>query len=239
MSLAKFVRAGAVAAGALVIATQVNAADMYAGGGMKDAPIYAPPSTWTGIHVGLGVGGEAVDHRLSSGGTSFDGIASTGVIGTVEVGYDRQMGSFVAGVYFNYDFGDNVSTNLKTSLGAGIDAAIAQTDSWSAGGRLGYLVNPSTLAYALGGYTQSRFELQGVSALSWGRDLDGWTVGGGLETKLAPNWTLKGEYRYTEFESVKPFKNLSAVHLDSSVQSARLVLSYKFDLFGGDYMPLK
>jgi outer membrane immunogenic protein len=235
MSLAKFVQASAVAAGALVAATQVNAADIYAGGGYKDAPIYAPASSWTGFHVGLGVGGEAVDHKLSAAGTSFDGVSATGVIGTVEVGYDRQFGAFVAGVYFNYDFGDNVATTLKTGA---VDAAIAQTDSWSAGGRLGYLVNPSTLAYALGGYTQSRFELQGVTGISAGRDFDGWTVGGGLETKLGGNWTLKGEYRYTEFESVKPTL-APTLRIDSSVQSARLVLSYKFDLLGGDYIPLK
>jgi outer membrane immunogenic protein len=238
MSLAKFVQAGAVAVGALAFATQVNAADVYAGGGMKDAPIYAPTPTWTGFHVGLGVGGEAVDHKLSVSTLSFDGIASTGVVGTVEVGYDRQMGNFVAGLYFNYDFGDNVATTLKTGV---VEVSIAQTDSWSAGGRLGYLVNPSTLAYALGGYTQSRFELQGITipGFSSGRDFGGWTVGGGLETKLAANWTLKGEYRYTEFESYKPFAALPTFHIDNSVQSARLVLSYKFDLFGGDYAPLK
>ena len=50
MSLAKFVQASAVAAGALVAATQVNAADIYAGGGgFKDAPIYAPAPSWAGF----------------------------------------------------------------------------------------------------------------------------------------------------------------------------------------------
>jgi outer membrane immunogenic protein len=236
MSLAKFVQAGAVVAGALVFATQANAADMYAGGGLKDAPIYAPAPTWSGFHIGLGVGGEAVDHKLSYADVvSLDGVASTGVIGTVEVGLDRQFGNFVAGVFFNYDFGDNVATTLNA---LSIEASINQTDSWTAGGRLGYLVNPSTLAYALGGYTQSRFELQGITGLSWSRDADGWTVGGGLETKLTPNWTLKGEYRYTEFNTVTPIALVPDLHIDSSVQSARMVLSYKFD-FGGDYSPLK
>ncbi len=229
-------RAGAVAASALVISTQVNAADIYSGS-LKDAPLYAPATSWTGFHVGLGVGGEALDHKLTLDGLgSADGISSTGVIGTVEVGYDRQFGAFVAGVYFNYDFGDNVASTLNAR---GIDASVNQTDSFSVGGRVGYLVNPSTLAYFLAGYTQNRLELEGNTAISWNESIDGWTVGGGLETKLAQNWTVKAEYRYTEFGTVNPITGVSRFHVDTSEQTARLVLSYKFDLLGGDYIPLK
>jgi outer membrane immunogenic protein len=225
----------AVTVAALVgVAGSANAADIYAGGGggLKDA--YVPVSTWTGFHVGLGVGAEALDHKVVIGDpVTFDGISSTGVIGTVEVGYDRQYGNLVVGLFFNYDFGDNVATTLE---GAGLDIKVAQTDSWTVGGRVGYLVNPSTMAYVLGGYTETTLELQGVTGISWNPTLDGWTVGGGLETKLGGNWTAKAEYRYTEYNSVSPIRNVP-VSVETSEQSARLVLSYKFDLFGSD--PLK
>ncbi len=84
--------------------------------------------------------------------------------------------------------------------------------------------------------TESHFELSGVPGISWSDTFSGWTVGGGLETKLAANWTLKAEYRYTEFDTKTFFDVLK---LDSSVQTARLVLSYKFNLFGDDIIPLK
>jgi outer membrane immunogenic protein len=217
------------------VAGAANAADIYSGGGLKDA--YVPAPSWTAFHVGLGVGGEAVNHELSVPlfGASLDGISSTGVIGTVEVGYDRQFGNIVAGVFFNYDFGDNVSTSLDF---AGINiATLKQTDSWTVGGRLGYLASPSTLVYALAGYTESTFELSvPIFAFTGDDTFSGWTVGGGIETKLGGNWTLKGEYRYTELDT-KTY--LAFLDVDTSVQTARAVVSYKFDPFGGDVLPLK
>ncbi|MFT4080346.1 outer membrane protein [Rhodomicrobium sp.] len=228
------------------------AGDLYAKGGYKDAPVVVAEPTWTGFHVGLGVGAEAVNHDLdfseyygsnSQSLAGLDGISATGVIGTVEVGYDRQYGNFVGGVFFNYDFGDDVSTDAH--LGP-INASFKQTDSWTVGGRLGYLVNPSTLAYVLGGYTESTFEL-GVSEFGFSKDVDysGWTIGGGLQTRLGGNWFLKGEYRYTEFDTnsykFEECENSGyKLKVDTSVQTARLVLSYKADLFGGELpVPLK
>ncbi len=215
------------------VAGAANAADVYSGGAVNNsyvAPVYGG---WTGFHVGLGIGAEAVDHELGIFGVTFDGIAATGVVGTAEVGYDRQFGSIVAGVFANYDFGDNVATTLTAPF---LNASINQTDSWTLGGRIGYLLNQSTLAYSLAGVTQSRFQLEGVPGVAWNDTFSGWTVGGGLETKLFGNWTVKGEYRYTDYDQKTFFGFLN---VNSSAQTARLVLSYKLDAFGGGYDPLK
>ena len=56
MTLTKFVRAGAATVGALAMATQVNAADLYSGGGMKDAPVFVPAAVWTGFYFGANIG---------------------------------------------------------------------------------------------------------------------------------------------------------------------------------------
>ncbi|MBJ7535122.1 porin family protein [Rhodomicrobium vannielii ATCC 17100] len=214
------------------------AGDLYAKGGYKDAPVLVAEPTWTGFYLGLGVGAAAVNHEIDLAGfVGLDGISATGVVGTVEVGYDRQFGNVVAGVFFNYDFGDNVSTDL-TVLGTDL-ATVKQSDSWTVGGRLGYLVNTSTLAYVLGGYTESTFELEVplFPRINGDDTFTGWTVGGGLETKLSSSLSLKAEYRYTEFDT-KTYFNF--VDIDTSVQTARLVLSYKADLFGGELpVPLK
>lgn len=226
------------------------AGDLYAKGGYKDAPVVAPEPTWTGFYVGLGVGGAAVNHDISAsaydhgekfGSAELDGISGTGVFGTVEVGYDRQYGNFVVGVFANYDFGDNVKTTASLNLGdegGSIDATLK--DYWTVGGRVGYLLNKSTLAYVLAGYSEASVKVDYLGS----EDFTGWTVGGGLETKLGGNWFLKGEYRYTEFDT-KSYKfgnycESAKIDLDTSVQTARLVLSYKADLFGGELpVPLK
>ena len=38
-----------------------------------------------------------------------------------------------------------------------ISAQTKQTNTWVAGGRIGYLVNPNVLTYFSGGYTQAKF----------------------------------------------------------------------------------
>lgn len=75
-----------------------------------------------------------------------------------------------------------------------------------------------------GGYTQAEFDFEALSPT-----FDGYFVGAGVETFLRRNWTLKLEYRFSQFNS----ENLSddcpwLVDLEPSMHSARLVLSYKF-----------
>jgi opacity protein-like surface antigen len=63
-------------------------------------------------------------------------------------------------------------------------------------GRAGVLVDPADLVYALGGYTYGRFEAFGT-----GFGLNGATIGAGWEREIVAGWKLRGEYRYTKFQS--------------------------------------
>jgi opacity protein-like surface antigen len=69
-------------------------------------------------------------------------------------------------------------------------------------GRAGWLATPSTLVYGLAGWTYGHFE-EGNLLFGNGRIDDfgshGLTVGGGIEKKLSPKWSLRAEYRYTNF----------------------------------------
>ena len=85
------------------------AADVYAGGGYKDVAL---PPLWTGFYLSSGAGGGEVDHHVSGkldfrgggAGGNIDGIAGTGVLGTVRAGYDRQIDSrFVLGIFAEGD----------------------------------------------------------------------------------------------------------------------------------------
>lgn len=74
-------------------------------------------------------------------------------------------------------------------------------------GRLGYAVRPA-LFYAKGGWAYFDGGLNitdgaatpAVSATKNG--VDGWIVGGGIEYKINPAWSVKGEYRYFDFGNV-------------------------------------
>jgi outer membrane immunogenic protein len=213
----------------------VSAADIYSGASLKDGP--AIVTSWTGFYIGLGGGGGAVNHdiKVNVGSVQvaeLNGIGGEGGLGTVEVGYDRQFGRLVAGVFFNYDF-----TTISSSISAGGVQINADLDNlWTVGGRVGYLVNPGALAYVLAGYTQANFSLP---SFIHGDNPSGFTIGGGLETKLDSHWYLKAEYRFTSFdtETLARFYPVS-ITSDTDVHTGRVVLSYK-GLFDQDIVPLK
>ena len=71
-------------------------------------------------------------------------------------------------------------------------------------GRAGYLATPNTLVYGLAGWSYGHFNVEdlpfnvGYSQISdFGSH--GITVGGGLEQRLSSKWSLRAEYRYTNF----------------------------------------
>jgi outer membrane immunogenic protein len=199
-----------VAAALMLGAGQAAADGLPSKGAIRgpDGPEVATWS-WTGFYLGAGIGYGATEIDFN-GQNDGDGI-----LGTVVMGYDRQFAPrWVAGVFADFDFSD-ISVNVG---GLNVD----QTYSWSIGARLGTLVTPKTLLYATGGYTQTELEgnLEGTA--------DGYFVGGGLEHMLRDNWTLKLEYRYSEFEADVEQGGVVTGDAELTSHSARLVLSYKF-----------
>ena len=94
-------------------------------------------------------------------------------------------------------------------------------------GRVGMKVNPSTLAYVLGGYSWAHFRspaFGGPGDVSWGGS--GFSVGGGLETAVATNTTLGIEYRYAHFSD----KDIGGtVKIEPTSHTVRVGLKYKFN----------
>jgi outer membrane immunogenic protein len=213
--------------------TSAYAADL--GGSMKDAPVYdAAPQSWTGLYIGVGMGGGASVTDLSVNifdedetfeFFGFDGVGGEGALGTVQLGYDYQLSQrFVIGAFADYDF-SGISTEIR-AFDSAFETEIDLDHMWTVGARFGFLATPDTLVYALLGYTQGEFSADDFDIEV---DVEGWSFGGGIETRLTENWSLKGEYRFTQFDEESLFGGF--IEFEPSVHTARAVLSYRFNPF--------
>lgn len=138
-------------------------------------------------------------------GCGFDGKFNAGVIGGAHVGYDWQAGNIVFGGIVDIsaaDIGDRQSGFSGTPAFYHIDREL----DWlvTARGRLGVTFAENWLAYATGGVAIGNVDYRFVSntpanvVVSGGGGTEvGYTVGGGVETKVTPNVSIGLEYLYT------------------------------------------
>jgi outer membrane immunogenic protein len=189
----------AAAAGALVTIT----APAFADGASGD---------WHGLYVG-------------AHGTYLSSSTSYANPLTPEQSFDGAMLGFQAGVNFHLSEtwiagieGDISFGELNDFIRDGNflteDGSISTTGTLRA--RLGVLISPDTLLYATGGLAWSDLEQGstcpvgapfGVCAVTGAFDVRstetfvGWVLGGGLEFKIAPKWSLKAEVMTGDFGS--------------------------------------
>lgn len=215
------------------------------------ADIQGPVSSWTGWHVGAGVGYGMVNHELgldlpiAPASAEFSGIGGEGALASIEAGYDFEVGSnLLIGGLVDYTY-SSISTDLTGAI-AGVGSAdyeLEATHSISALLRGGRLVNDHTLMYSLIGWTHTWwngdlgvFDNVGapVFGASYDYETDGLTLGGGIESVIADNMTLKLEYRYTmnEVETIFTAPGFATLDENANVQTARAVLSYRPGVMG-------
>ncbi|TIM45586.1 outer membrane beta-barrel protein [Mesorhizobium sp.] len=198
------------------------------------AAFEAPAYNWTGFYVGGAAGAGASVHQIEVpplGGLEFNGLGGEGVFGELNVGYDHDFGSWVAGVMVDARY-SGMTSELEV-LGGSINL---DTDyGFDVLARIGMKVNESTLAYVLGGYSWQHFDLNASSPigdiLDW--DSSGFSVGGGLETAMSSNVTVGLEYRYSQF-SEEDFSSELGLPDDTltstpSFHTVRIGAKYKFN----------
>ena len=201
-----------------------------------EAPASRSTVNWTGPYLGVEAGAAASVTRLTA---SFGGASAQNTEGGQSLlgggfgGFDYQMSDqFVVGV-----LGEIAAANPQTTLttaagGASAFVNVSPAFSWSAMARLGWLATPSTLLYAVGGYTGEAINTNAVAFaggamanFSSYNVLSGWTVGPGVEARIADGWSTKLEYRYSEYGTQTL---LPGVTLQPSTHTVRLGLAYKF-----------
>lgn len=206
------------------LSTGALAADLSAPRIPVAAEVVAPGFTWTAIYGGLHAGYGFANTSISVPGIfGFSGIGSNGWLIGGRIGADYQLGQrWVAGVL--------VEGNLQaidTVIGfGGANIRFSGDQRWAVRGRLGYLLTPETLLYVTGGFTQGRTR---ISALGGSASLttNGWQIGGGIETRLAGNWFMFGEYIHTFSNSYGQFAPLS---VRPTSGTARIGVNYRFGM---------
>ena len=187
------------------------------------------PQPWTGFYVGAGGGlGSVVQVQSESifgFGTVFsESVGAQNYFGTVAAGYDhRVMPQVVVGALFDYEISRIAIKNSDLSF---FSLPFDHARTWSAGGRVGLLVNPATLLYVAGGYTRTSVEFDTIGNV----DFSGYFVGGGVEAQLVGNWALRGEYRFAHYGSETLMTCFcGSLDAESSVHTGRVLVIYRFN----------
>jgi outer membrane immunogenic protein len=219
-----------------------NAADLYRN--PPPSASYVPPAAyveqniWQGFYAGLNG-----DYGWGGGnGDSSARAQPQGGFGGGQIGYNFQGGPLVFGLETDFQGGDLSGGIAGTTVGGGAFSSKESVDWFgTARGRLG-LAFGHALFYGTGGFAYGDVRqsavYNGVSLGASGTQT-GWVAGGGIEYKVTPAWSLKGEYQYIDLGSEKltDTANIPATNsLDTSFQTVRFGLNYRF---GGSSDPLK
>lgn len=183
------------------------------------------PGNWSGGYVGISGGFGTGNSKqtdpgpgpLAGGGGGGGGpgpgdgsySVNGGLIGGT-IGYNWQVARWVYGFEGDYSWADISGHSDVCGLSAG-NAHACGTKLSSLGtlrGRVGYAAGAAGnwLLYATGGLAVG--EVRGWDALmpASGSELrPGWTVGAGVETMFAPNWSAKVEYLYVNLGRTQLF----------------------------------
>ena len=190
---------------------------------------------WTGIYLGGAGGAGALSNNVNA---SFGGASASantggqGLLGSVFAGADYQFTDrALVGVMGDLTWPGLQSTTSSVTGNAFASVNSRQNMTWSVLGRIGFMPTPSTLIYAAAGYTGATFTTTASAAaggafasVSQDSTLGGWTIGPGVEIRIADGWSTRIEYRYTQFGQASAY----GATFQPSNQTVRAGLSYKF-----------
>jgi outer membrane immunogenic protein len=223
-------------AGGIALAPVAQAADLP----IKGAPYVMPPPlpTWQGWYVGghLGAAWQDAQNTFNSGccGTYADISSShTSFIGGIQVGYNWQSGTWVYGLEADIS-GLSGSGSASTSV-FGVGGYTADNKiNWLSTfrGRIGYAPNNwmfyVTGGLAVGGVKNTWTVPFSCCNKSESRTRVGWTVGGGIEYLINPNWTVAFEGLYVDLGSETVTAGFKSTKFENTAAIFRVKANYKW-----------
>ena len=214
---------------ALASSVTANAADLVVAP-VEPVATGVPTYNWSGFYIGLGGGtGNSVTGIgiPPLAGAEFDGVGGWGFFGEATVGYDHMFANrWVLGAYATARYG-TVGPSLDMP-GFGLSADATADYGFDAIARLGYAITPGTLAYVLGGYSWQHFDIStSPNVFSYDWSSNGWVVGLGVEAVLSNRFTIKSEYRYSNYGTYNPAGPL--LNVDTATHTFHTSLVYRFN----------
>lgn len=209
-----------------------SAADLPARMYTKAPIAVAPAPSWTGFYLGGNVGYGWGRVRSSLGTTEPDGVVGGG-----QIGYNWQTNNFVFGIETDFQ-GANERASSGFTVGAPAVAG-SVTDRLNyfgtVRGRVGLVGWNQWLFYATGGYAYGETETNlavGLLSANSRSTRSGYTIGGGIEGMIAPNWTAKVEYLYIDFDRYNQGIGGFTTSRRADNNIVRVGLNYHFNLGG-------
>jgi len=147
--------------------------------------------------------------------------------------YNWQTGPWVLGVEGDYSWANITGSSATCGFAPPHGCGAALESFGTLRGRFGYAMGyrGTWLPYVTGGLAVG--ELHAWDALtpaSGSAFRAGWTIGAGIETVLAPNWTFKFEYLYMDLGSAHLFDIVPGIPETVSFRDNifRIGINYKF-----------
>jgi outer membrane immunogenic protein len=249
----------AIALTIALIATPAVSADLAT----KAPP---PPNgaawSWAGWYAGVNLGYGFGDPAITDNSFALPNIvnapflnnatpSANGIIGGGQIGYNWVTApNWLVGLEADFQgSGQKGSVSFKSfTVLPAVDTVGVKLDWFgTVRARVGYIVNNSNLWYVTGGYAYGRTELSfadnnglvpGVIASGVAdKTMSGWTLGGGVESRLFGNWTAKLEYLYIDLGTISGTASASipglliantfaSAHIRDNI--VRAGLNYKF-----------
>jgi outer membrane immunogenic protein len=231
----KFLLSGVALA---ILAGPVFAADLPARRGVPmkaPEPVMTYGTNWTGFYVGAHAGGGWSSKCFEFAGASEGCHNGDGWLAGGQLGYNWQAGNWVFGLEFSGSFADISGSHAALldptdTYRSRVDSVLLFT------GRVGMTFD-RVLRYVTGGgaWVNDRFRYvdAGVGTAAANTDRWGWTIGGGAEFALSPNWSLAAQYNYVDLgRRDEAFSGGGVVAFTDRVQQelhlATVRLNYRF-----------
>ncbi|NWG23106.1 MAG: porin family protein [Pseudorhodoplanes sp.] len=220
----KFTLASLAIAGLALSMVSASAADLSRRPVYKAPPPVAQIYNWTGFYIGGHIGGAFGSEEVTGLPAGFTGKTDPdGFIGGAQAGYNWQSGNWVFGIEGDWSWS---GADGSTVIGA---TPFTSDQNWlaTATGRIGYAWD-NWLWYAKGGAAWLSTDY-GTPGFSLSDTRTGWTIGGGVEVGLAPNWSAKLEYNYMDFGSEGYVFPQGPATVDTQIHVVKAGLNYRFN----------
>jgi len=216
---------GSLALVTAAAAGPVFAADLPVKAVAPPAPVFNWNGFYVGGNAGIAWSSTLVGYSGGPGTAAFfannefpTSLApgAGGYLGGAQLGYNWQLSpAWLVGLEADIQ-GGNYKGNADITLTT-FTTSVEQHSNWfgTVRGRVGVLVGPNILFYGTGGFAYGQTEAS-QSAIATGFTLAtcpatlpcaagsatttryGWSAGAGIETMVAPNWTVRAEYLYVD-----------------------------------------